>query len=80
MNDKIREAIADEQHEIWAHWMRYLFSVSVENADGSVTIPADKVLRWRRQVKTAYADLTEREKGSDRNQADKVIRKIEATA
>lgn len=66
-------AVAQAQHEIWAHWMRYLFGVCSENADGSVTIPADKAVRWKRQVDTAYDDLTEREQKSDLEQADKVF-------
>lgn len=28
---------------------------------------------WRRQIETAYADLTEAEKDSDREWADKVL-------
>lgn len=67
------EQIADAQHAIWAHWMKYLFEVSIQNEDGSVTIPADKVSRWQRQMATDYKDLTESEKKSDRHQAIKVI-------
>ena len=73
----IRELIASKQHEIWAHWMSYLFSVCIENTDGSVTIPASKVTRWKRQVATSYDDLSESEKNSDRNQADKIINELE---
>lgn len=71
--NKLREQVAAAQHEIWAHWMRYLFDVSVSNADGSVTIPAAKVERWMRQINTPYTDLTEIEKDADREQADKVL-------
>lgn len=71
-----REVLADVQHAIWAHWMRYVFSICPQNDDGSVTIPADKVTRWKRQVDTLYVDLTEKEKDSDRSQADKVIHAI----
>jgi hypothetical protein len=56
--------------------MRYQFSVCQPNGDGSVTIPADKVERWSRQMKTIYADLTEKERESDRDQADKIILSI----
>lgn len=68
-----REAVADIQHAIWAHWMRYQFSVCQQNDDGSLTIPAEKVERWQRQIDTDYAGLSEREKDSDRDQADKVL-------
>jgi len=69
----LRETIADVQHEIWAHWMRYLFQVSIKNPDGSYTIPADKVTRWMRQLETPYDKLTNQEQTSDREQADKVL-------
>lgn len=41
----IVERLADIQHQIWSHWMRYFFSVSTLNPDGSYAIPADKVTR-----------------------------------
>ena len=69
----LTEVVADKQHEIWSHWMQYLFSVCTENKDGSVVIPADKVERWKRQINTPYEELTEREKNSDREQAEKVL-------
>ena len=68
-----RENIAAKQHEIWSHWMKYLFSTAVLNKDGSVTISAEKVARWTRQLETRYYNLPEKEKVSDREQADKVI-------
>lgn len=67
------EEIATAQHEIWSHWMKYLFQVSKKNEDGSVTIPADKVTRWVRQMNTPYSGLTEDEKESDREQAGKIL-------
>jgi hypothetical protein len=69
----MREQLADLQHEIWAHWMRYLFSVCQENPDGSFTIHPEKAQRWLRQINTPYADLSESEKNSDREQADKIL-------
>lgn len=68
-----REMLASVQHDIWVHWMKYLFSVCVENQDGSYTIPVDKVQRWIRQVGTQYSELSEDEKQSDRQQADKIL-------
>lgn len=67
------EVLAAQQHEIWAHWMRYQFSVCTPNEDGSLTIPADKVYRWTRQMNTDYADLSEQEKASDIEQAQKIL-------
>jgi len=67
------EQVAEVQHEIWSHWMKYLFSVSKLWGNGTVNIPAEKVQRWKRQMCTPYAELTEREKDSDREQANKVL-------
>ncbi len=60
------EILAEIQHEIWSHWMKYMFSICVENSDGgSVIIPKEKVLRWKRQLNTQYKDLSPDEKLSD---------------
>lgn len=69
----IRERLAAKQHRIWSHWMEYLFSVSLQKEDGSYMIPADKASRWLRLMKTPYDLLTEDEKASDREQADKIL-------
>lgn len=69
----LRELLADVMHQIWAKWMNYLFSVSVQNEDGTWTIPKEFAERWQRQVNTKYQDLSEKEKQSDRHQADKVL-------
>ncbi len=73
----LREKLAEVQHAIWTHWMIYLFRVSIQNEDGSYTIPADKVKHWMRQIHTPYSELSEREKESDREQADKVLAVLE---
>lgn len=70
----LREQLAELAHNSqWTGWMVYLYSLSIENADGSVTIPAEHAARWRRQMTTPYCDLSEREKNSDREEADKVL-------
>lgn len=69
--------IAEIQHDIWSHWMMYLFEVSTSNEDGSVTIPSEKVERWKRQMNTNYHDLSVSEQKSDMEQAQKVIVAIE---
>lgn len=71
--DLLLEELAALQHEIWAHWMIYLFKVSEKNADGSVTIPKDKVQRWIRQMDTSYSHLSTVEQRSDIHQAEKVL-------
>lgn len=60
------EAIAEECHEQWSGWMRYLFPfISI--------ISVEKAERWARQMVTPYADLPENEKESDRSEARKII-------
>lgn len=80
MTDELREQLADVQHAIWSHWMRYQFSVCQSNGDGSITIPADLVERWSRQMATNYTDLTNKERESDREQADKVLAVLRGSA
>ena len=72
-DNELREALADISHAIWAHWMRYLFSVCDFTDYGEPFITAGNWQRWHRQVETTYGDLTEREKDSDREQADKLL-------
>ena len=70
------EKLADLSHDIWAHWMKYLFSQCRENENsGNFIIPKDLVSRWHRQMTTDYIDLSEKEKESDREQARKIILK-----
>lgn len=69
----ITEDLASYAHEVWIRWMKYLFSKSVENEDGSVTIPAWAVERWKRQMSTSYDDLPEGEKESDRKEARTIM-------
>lgn len=69
----IFEDLACLEHEQWSKWMKYLFSKSQLNEDGTVTIPKDLVDRWNRQINTHYSDLSESEKESDREQAKYVM-------
>lgn len=69
----MREEISDSVHEIWINWMKYLFEFCNEVGDGCMEIPREKVDRWYRQMDTPYSQLSEDEKDSDREQADKII-------
>lgn len=72
MNSK-REILAELAHAQWSGWMEYLFSKGVLNEDGTWTMPAWAVERWKRQTETPYADLSFDEKESDRKEADKFL-------
>lgn len=74
------ERLADAEHASWAHWMDYLFSKGRFNSDGSFTIEAEAVGRWKRQSMTLYADLTDGEQQSDRDEVHKIIPIIETYA
>ena len=67
----LREQLAEIEHRRWSDWQRYQHSMCERLEDGSLRIPADKVKHWERQIGTRYADLSEREKESDRHQVDR---------
>ena len=71
----LRDELAAKQHEIWSHWMTYLFSKSKQMV-GGVLISQQLVDHWQRQVDTDYKDLSPGEQESDLNQADKVLEVI----
>lgn len=62
------ERLATIEHERWSHWQRYLHSKCEKGEDGSLTIPAEQVYRWEKQMSTPFEELTESEKESDREQ------------
>ena len=63
----IREKLAELEHQQWQHWMKYMID-NISNGEA--------VERWKKQMKTDYKDLTEKEKDSDRVWADKVLQEI----
>lgn len=63
------EALAEYSHAAWSDWMEYLFL----KCDGSHTIPAPLVLRWKRQLYTPYADLPDDEKQSYLRDAERTF-------
>lgn len=67
-----REALASLMHDIWSYWMKYLFS-RCHNIMGDVYIPKGAAACWLGQMNTPYSELSEKEKESDREQADKLL-------
>ena len=71
------EKLAAIEHERWADWQRYLHGrcspVFNSNADdtGQLVISKKDVEHWVRQIDTPYADLSEKEKQSDRDQVNR---------
>lgn len=60
---ELREKLADLEHQQWSHWTKYMLDNLTE----------ENIARWRKQIKTDYIDLFEKEKDSDRIWADKVL-------
>lgn len=73
------EKLANVEHDRWSHWMKYLFTKGTDNADGSFTIDAGSVAHWRRQMKTSYWDLTDKEQESDRVEVRKTLKVLTQT-
>ena len=67
------EELAAVEHERWSHWQRFLHGKAERRPDGSLVLPAELVRRWERQMETAYADLGEAEKESDRDQVRRYL-------
>jgi hypothetical protein len=72
------DALASVEHRRWAHWQEYMHGKAVRQPDGALLFPAEIVARWERQARTNYADLTEPEKESDREQVRKYLPLIAA--
>lgn len=78
-----REALAEYAHDAWAGWMKYMFEKGVLLNENGMTpepgeparlmLPTWAVDRWTRQAYTAYPDLPDSEKESDRLEADRIL-------
>lgn len=78
-SNALREAVAAVMHDVWAHWMKYLFSRCKRlHGEDLRVIPNHQRLAWKRQMNTPYNKLTEDEKDSDRDQAEKVLAVVKA--
>lgn len=71
--DAAIDRLADIEHERWSHWQKYMHEKGVRQEDGSMVIPADLVAQWDKQIETPFAELSEDEKDSDREQVRKYL-------
>jgi hypothetical protein len=80
--DRLREVLESErtverlaaiEHDRWASWQRYVHDHCHRLDDGSLVIPADLAARWEVQIQTPYAELSEQEKDSDREQVQRYL-------
>ena len=75
LNDALDDLAAIE-HERWAHWQRYLHEKAERRDDGALVLPADLVARWEKQIACNFAQLSESEKDSDRDQVRRYLPRI----
>lgn len=73
----LKEELAAIEHLRWAGWQEYLHSVCISNDDGSLTIPASYVQRWRRQIATPYEELSHDEQQMDRIEVMKYLHLVQ---
>lgn len=71
--EKAIDQLAAIEHERWAHWQRHVHGQGVRSSDGGLTLPADAVARWDRQIRTSFDQLDEKEKDSDRDQVRRYL-------
>lgn len=67
------EQLAAIEHERWAHWQRFMHGKGERKPDGSLVLPPDLVAKWERLIETPYAQLTDKEKESDREQVKRYL-------
>lgn len=73
------EKLAEQVHVQWSGWMEYLFKQGTFNTRGLWYMNMDALNHWTRQKDTPYAKLTESEKMSDINEAEKFLSIMEKT-
>jgi len=61
--DQVRESLAALEHEQWAHWMRYMLA----------NLTPENIEKWKEQAEIPYNALSEKEKDSDREWADRAL-------
>lgn len=77
---RLIEELAAYSHRAWAQWMSYQFVNCIEFREdfGALLIPGYLVQRWKRQAATPYELLSEDEKKSGREEAEKIIAIVDA--
>ena len=66
LSSELLDKLAKLEHDQWSHWTRYMLT----------NLTPKNIERWMEQTATAYEDLTEAEKESDRIWARKMILEI----
>jgi len=72
-SEDLLDRLAAAEHERWAHWQQYVHEQCQPGPDSSLIIPAELVHRWTEQISTLFAQLTDAEKDSDRDQVRRYL-------
>ena len=77
---ELREQLAAIEHERWADWQAWCHKVLREMIRyNDMESNLEEILsRWEKQIETPYAELSEAEKQSDREQVDRYWHLIQA--
>lgn len=70
---ELLEQLASIEHERWTHWQRFMHEQGQRQPDGSLLLPAELVAKWERLIATPYAQLTDKERESDREQVRRYL-------
>ncbi len=75
--EKMKERLADLEHDRWSKWQKYMHG-HVYDSSQSINphlkvIPTELYNRWEKQIVTPYSELSEKEKDSDRIEAQNTI-------
>lgn len=80
---QMKEQLADLEHDRWSKWQDYLHSKLIyheipsgEKKIAWYLLDPGHYEHWSRQINTDYKELSEKEKDSDRIEAQKTIDKI----
>ncbi|MCB4806370.1 hypothetical protein QO001_006427 [Methylobacterium brachiatum] len=67
------DKLSSIEHDRWSHWQRYMHGKAQAQPDGSLVIPSELVRQWNSQMNKSFAELSEKEKDSDREQVQKYL-------
>jgi spore cortex formation protein SpoVR/YcgB (stage V sporulation) len=73
VKEELLETLAAIEHQRWADWQKYVHSKGKEYRDNTFRLPHDLYRQWERQIATPYAELSEAEKESDREQVRRYL-------
>lgn len=65
--DELREQLAAIEHERWGNWQEWVHTLYEDNNDMFETY----IERWKKQIATPYAELSDDEKAADMIQVDR---------